>query len=150
MTIAVDFDGTIVEHKYPQIGEEIPFAVETLKMLIRDRHKLILWSVREGQLLDEAVEWCRERGIEFYAVNKDYPEETLQNNQHFSRKIKVDIFIDDRNIGGLPDWGTIYRMVSRRKSWHEIIIEDRALDFHSSYEHHHHEVKKKKKWWQIL
>ncbi len=150
MTIAVDFDGTIVEHKYPQIGEEIPFAVETLKMLIRDRHKLILWSVREGQLLDEAVEWCRERGIEFYAVNKDYPEETLQNNQHFSRKIKVDVFIDDRNIGGLPDWGTIYRMVSRRKSWHEIIIEDRALDFHSSYEHHHHEVKKKKKWWQIL
>lgn len=150
MTIAVDFDGTIVEHKYPQIGEEIPFAVETLKMLIKDRHKLILWSVREGQLLDDAIEWCRERGIEFYAVNKDYPEETPQNNQHFSRKVKVDIFIDDRNIGGLPDWGTIYRMVSRRKTWHDIIIEDRALDFHSTYERHHYEEKKKKKWWQIL
>ena len=48
MTIAVDFDGTIVEHEYPKIGKEIPFAIDTLKMLIKDRHKLILWSVREG------------------------------------------------------------------------------------------------------
>ena len=46
MTIAVDFDGTIVEHRYPQIGEEIPFATATLKMLINERHRLILWSVR--------------------------------------------------------------------------------------------------------
>lgn len=64
MTIAVDFDGTIVEHRYPQIGEEIPFATATLKMLINERHRLILWSVREGKLLEEAVEWCRERGVE--------------------------------------------------------------------------------------
>ena len=129
--------------------EEIPFAVDTLKMLIRDRHKLILWSVREGHLLDEAVAWCKERGIEFYAVNKDYPEETTENNQHFSRKLKVDIFIDDRNLGGLPDWGTIYRMVSRRKTWNDIFEEDSALDFHSSYERHHNREKKKKKWWQL-
>ena len=53
-TIAVDFDGTIVTHEYPKIGTELPFATETLKMLIRDHHKLILWSVREGKLLDEA------------------------------------------------------------------------------------------------
>ena len=55
MTIAVDFDGTIVEHKYPSIGKEIPFATATLKMLQRDGHRLILWTVREGELLDEAV-----------------------------------------------------------------------------------------------
>ena len=47
MTIAVDFDGTIVEHRYPRIGEEIPFAVETLKLLQQEKHRLILWSVRE-------------------------------------------------------------------------------------------------------
>ena len=80
MTIAVDFDGTIVEHRYPEIGEEIPFATETLKMLIKDRHRLILWSVREGELLEEAVEWCRQRGVEFYAVNRDYPEEEKEKN----------------------------------------------------------------------
>ena len=75
MIIAVDFDGTIVEHRYPRIGEEIPFAVDTLKLLQQEKHRLILWSVREGALLDEAVEWCKARGLEFYAVNKDYPEE---------------------------------------------------------------------------
>ena len=88
MTIAVDFDGTIVEHRYPQIGEEIPFATATLKMLINERHRLILWSVREGKLLEEAVEWCRERGVEFYAVNRDYPEEDIAHTG-FSRKVKA-------------------------------------------------------------
>ena len=52
MTIAVDFDGTIVEHEYPKIGREKPFATETLKMLIADHHRLILWSVREGEEYD--------------------------------------------------------------------------------------------------
>lgn len=45
MIIAVDFDGTIVEHKYPEIGRELPFAIETLKKLQQERHRLILWSV---------------------------------------------------------------------------------------------------------
>ncbi len=139
MTIAVDFDGTIVEHRYPQIGNEIPFATQTLKMLIQDRHKLILWSVREGKLLDEAVEWCRQRGVEFYAVNKDFPEEDESKNMHFSRKLKVDLWIDDRNVGGLPDWGTIYRMISERKSYEDILREEYSAP----------EVKSKKKWWQI-
>ena len=85
MTIAVDFDGTIVEHRYPRIGEEIPFAVETLKLLQQEKHRLILWSVREGELLDEAIEWCRARGLEFYAANKDYPEEE-RDHQGFSCK----------------------------------------------------------------
>ncbi len=111
MTIAVDFDGTIVEHRYPAIGNELPFATDTLKMLIAEHHKLILWTVREDELLQEAVDWCKERGVEFYAVNRDYPEESLENNNHFSRKLKVDMWIDDRNLGGLPDWGVIYNMI---------------------------------------
>lgn len=121
MIIAVDFDGTIVEHNYPSIGKEIPFAIETLKKLQAERHKLILWSVREGRLLDEAVEFCRERGLEFYAVNRDYPEEEKEHNRHFSRKLKADLFIDDRNLGGLPDWGTIYEMVSRKLSYEDLL-----------------------------
>ena len=117
MVIAIDFDGTIVEHKYPKIGEEIPFAIDTLKELINDGHRLILWTVREGILLEDAVNWCRDRGIEFYAVNKDYPEEEKHKNNHFSRKIKADMFIDDRNFGGLPDWGTIYNMIKNNETW---------------------------------
>ena len=124
MIIAVDFDGTIVKHRYPEIGEEIPFAIETLKQLIRDRHQLILWSVREGKLLDDAIAYCRDRGVEFYAANKDFPEESKGMNQHYSRKLKADLFIDDRNIGGLPDWGTIYKMITEKKTMEEIILED--------------------------
>lgn len=121
MLIAVDFDGTIVEHKYPAIGPEIPFAIDTLKKLAADRHKLILWSVREGKLLEEAVEFCRQRGLEFYAINRDYPEEEKGQNNHYSRKLKVDLFIDDRNLGGLPDWGTIYEMVTKKLSYEDLL-----------------------------
>lgn len=144
MIIAVDFDGTIVEHKYPAIGQEIPFATDTLRQLIQDRHKLILWSVREGKLLDEAVEWCRQRGVEFYAVNKDFPEEKQTPEHHYSRKIKADIFIDDRNLGGLPDWGTIYKMISEHKKWDQIYEED--ADEVIIRHHHPH---KKKRWWHF-
>ena len=141
MTIAVDFDGTIVRHRYPDIGEEIPFATQTLKMLIEERHKLILWSVREGKLLDDAVEWCRERGVEFYAVNRDFPEEDITKNQHFSRKLKVDMWIDDRNVGGLPDWGTIYDMIHNNKTYEEVMTEQlNPLAV---------EQRPRTKWWQF-
>ena len=122
MTIAVDFDGTIVEHRYPKIGEEIPFATETLKILAQERHKLILWTVREGELLEEAIEWCRQRGVFFYSVNNDYPEEEKSHNG-FSRKLKADLFIDDRNLGGLPDWGTIYQMIHEQKPYEPVLCD---------------------------
>ena len=141
MTIAVDFDGTIVEHRYPAIGNELPFATDTLKMLIAEHHKLILWTVREDELLQEAVDWCKERGVEFYAVNRDYPEESLENNNHFSRKLKVDMWIDDRNVGGLPDWGTIYDMIHNNKTYEEVMTEQlNPLAI---------EQKPRKKWWQF-
>ena len=140
MIIAVDFDGTIVEHKYPEIGKEVPFAIDTLKMLIKDQHRLILWSVREGALLDEAVEWCRARGVEFYAVNKDYPEEEKEKNNHFSRKLKADFFIDDRNVGGLPEWGQIYQMISQNKTYKQLIREQLSVK---------QEPPKKKHWWNF-
>lgn len=110
MVIAVDFDGTIVTHEYPKIGREIPFAIDTLKRLQSDgHHQLILWTVREGELLNEAVEFCRAKGLEFYAINSNYPEgETIENQP---RKLNAELFIDDRNLGGIPDWGVIYRMV---------------------------------------
>ena len=121
MNIAVDFDGTIVEHRYPSIGRELPFAIETLKKLTEEGPRLILWTVREGRLLDEAVAFCRERVLEFYAVNRDYPEEEKNRNNHFSRKLKADLWIDDRNLGGLPDWGTIYEMVHNRLTYEDLM-----------------------------
>ena len=110
LKIAVDFDGTIVEHRYPEIGKEILFAFETLKALQKQKHLLILWTYRSGKELDEAVAYCRQNGIEFYAVNKSYPEEEF-NESFSSRKIEADIFIDDRNIGGMLGWGEIFQMI---------------------------------------
>ena len=140
MIIAVDLDGTIVEHEYPKIGKEKIFATETLRQLINDGHRLILWTVREGELLDEAVEWCRQRGVEFYAVNKDFPEENISKNEQFSRKIKADVWIDDLNIGGLPDWGTIYRIITEKKTLQQVIEEKLVNQLPKP---------QKKKWWQI-
>ncbi len=108
MVIAIDFDGTIVEHAYPAIGRPIPFAIETLLQLQKENHKLILWTVREGQLLQDAIDYCAERGLYFYAENANYPGE---NRADAARKLGVDMFIDDRNLGGLPDWGVIYQAV---------------------------------------
>ena len=121
MIIAVDFDGTIVEHRYPAIGKELPFAIETLLKLKAEGHRLILWTVREGAYLEEAVEFCRKRGLEFYAINRDYPEEEQECNKHYTRKLKVDLWIDDRNLGGLPDWGTIYEMIHHQLTYEDLM-----------------------------
>jgi hydroxymethylpyrimidine pyrophosphatase-like HAD family hydrolase len=109
LVIAVDFDGTIVEHRFPDIGRIRPFAFETLQALQKKKHRLILWTHRSGRQLNEAVEFCRLNGFEFYAVNKNYPEEKWDEND--SRKILADIYIDDRNLGGIPSWGEIYQMI---------------------------------------
>lgn len=108
MIIAVDFDGTVVEHEYPKIGRPIPFAIETLLQLQKDGHTLLMWSVRSGRLLQEAVDYCESKGLKFYAANKNYPEEDVAKA---SRKLDADLFIDDRNLGGLPDWGVIYHAI---------------------------------------
>lgn len=108
--IAVDFDGTIVEHSYPEIGKEKLFAFRTLKELQKKGAQLILWTFRTGKELDEAIEFCKKNGVEFYAVNSNYPGEIFDANET-SRKIDADIYIDDKNIGGLPGWGEIWQMI---------------------------------------
>lgn len=115
LIIAVDFDGTIVEDQYPKIGAPMLFAFETLKMLQDGGHRLILWTYRSGGKLTEAVEFCRKNGIEFYAVNRSFPEEEF-DELAASRKIHADLFIDDRNFGGMPGWGEIYQEINGDKS----------------------------------
>jgi len=108
--IAIDFDGTIVEHQYPEIGKEKLFAFQTLRELEKRGARLILWTFRAGKELEEAVEFCRKNGIEFYAVNKNYPEEIF--DETVSRKIDADIYIDDRNLGGFPGWSGVWQILN--------------------------------------
>ena len=97
MVIAVDFDGTIVEHKYPEIGKEKPFAIQTLRMLQREGNRVILFTSREGELLDDAIAFCHDRGLDFYAVNSNQPPDALFPRQ--TSKVIADVYIDDRNLG---------------------------------------------------
>jgi len=124
ITIAVDFDGTIVDDDYPKIGRAKLFAFDTLLKLQEKGHRLILWTYRNGKMLEEAVVFCKENGVVFYAVNKSFPEEEF--DPKYSRKINADIFIDDRNIGGMLGWGEIYQ---------ELIGDEKPV------------IKKKKKKW---
>lgn len=110
LTIAIDFDGTIVEDSYPEIGKPRLFAFETLTRLQEDGHRLILWTYRSGHRLEEAVVFCNDNGIEFFAVNQSFAGEEYDHTN--SRKIYADIFIDDRNIGGVLGWGEIYQMLT--------------------------------------
>ena len=110
MTIAVDFDGTIVEDRYPAIGKPVPFAFETLLALQKEGCFIILWTVREGSLLEEAVSFCRSRGLEFNAVNSEI------GGAAAPRKVRADFYIDDRGVSGIPDWTTIGEIVSEGKA----------------------------------
>lgn len=97
MIIACDFDGTLCVHKYPEIGEPNYNLIVTLIKKRRAGNKLILWTCRDGERLDEAVEWCRNSGLVFDAVNEDLPE--IKRTFTFkSKKVYADIYIDDRNF----------------------------------------------------
>lgn len=111
--LAIDFDGTIVEDAYPNIGKPQIFAFETLKKLEAKGYRLILWTYRHGKRLEEAVEFCRKNGIEFYAVNSSFEGEIFDGDTQ-SRKLDADIFIDDRNLGGFPGWGEVYEIITQK------------------------------------
>lgn len=95
MIIAIDFDGTLVEHKYPDIGNESPYAFQALRHLIEKGHRLILWTMRDGETLKEAVKFCEERGVFFWGVNSN-PEQSSWSN---SPKAFANLYIDDAAIG---------------------------------------------------
>lgn len=112
--IAVDFDGTIVEHKYPDIGMECPGALMYLRQWKAEGIKLILWTMRSGIYLDKAVEWCRRNGVTFDAVNHGINDFRWTS----SNKAYADVYIDDMAIGcpmidsrRMVDWSKVGPMV---------------------------------------
>jgi hypothetical protein len=99
MIIAIDFDGTIVDHCYPEIGEPVPDAFYWLKRFQDAGAKLILWTMRNdseasGPVLTDAVEFCRKCGVEFWGVNAN-PDQTWSK----SPKAYANVYIDDAAIG---------------------------------------------------
>lgn len=95
--IAVDFDGTLCEDKFPEIGEPYQALIDYLKRAQDEGNKLILWTCREGKYLEDAISWCMKRGLVFDAYNANLPEIIAEYGRD-SRKIFADIYIDDHRI----------------------------------------------------
>ncbi len=95
MVIAVDFDGTLCIDQFPAIGPPKESVIKMCRQLKEWGGKLILWTCREGELLEAAVTWCKDRNIEFDSVNEPLPEQ-LEQYQNDTRKIFADYYIDDR------------------------------------------------------
>lgn len=98
--IAIDFDGTLAEHIFPEIGKPVPHAFEVIKELKDADHEIYLWTMRSdgqkyGDVLSDAVNWCKHHGIEFDAVNSN-PEQLSWTS---SPKLHANIFIDDAALG---------------------------------------------------
>lgn len=108
MIIAVDFDGTLHDGAYPAIGEPLPGAVEYMQKLKGEGHYLILWTCRDGDRLTEAVNWLLLHDIPFDRVNDHEPGNAAIYGGK-TRKIYADLYIDDKQVGGLPTWEEIYR-----------------------------------------
>lgn len=117
--IAIDFDGTIVEHKYPAIGAPIKGAIETIKELQARGHKIILWTMRSGRELENAVIYLQENGITPWGVNRN-PEQDWSD----SPKAYAQIYIDDAALGcplekkcfdrPMVYWPTVRRILEHR------------------------------------
>ena len=96
--IAVDFDGTLCENEWPDIGKPNLSLINTLiSMRSLGYAKLILWTCREGEELDRAVTWCAEHGLEFDAINDNLPEQKGKYGNN-SRKVSADEYWDDRGV----------------------------------------------------
>ena len=95
MIIGVDFDDTVVENAYPKVGAPVPGAIPTLLRMQDEGHKLILWTMRDGDALQKAVVYLELHGIELYGVNKN-PE---QGDWTFSPKAYCDVYVDNAAIG---------------------------------------------------
>ena len=116
LIIAVDFDGTICEATFPDIGKPIKGAFNTLRRLHNEGHELILWTCRANETLMDALCWLEINGISFFdAVNENtetwkelFPE--LKNDKA-GRKIFADVYIDDKQIGGMKNWSEIYEYI---------------------------------------
>ena len=98
---AVDFDGTLCENAWPGIGAANKPLIRFLKREQSRGAELILWTMREGKNLDEALRWCMERGLTFSVVNDNLLRLKMMYGNN-PRKVYADVYIDDHNARALP------------------------------------------------
>lgn len=111
MILAIDFDGTLHMGHFPEIGIPMPYAIEKMKQLKADGHYIIINTCRSNGDLLEAVNWMLEKGIPFDRVNDNHPDGIVRHNNN-SRKVHADVYVDDKQVGGLPMWQDVYKYIA--------------------------------------
>ena len=106
--LAVDFDGTIVEHKFPGIGKLIPGARVALRYLHKKGCRIIIWTCRKGKYENNMREFLVKEKIPFDYINENVPGIDFTSN-----KVFANYYIDDLNLGGFPGWLETTRIVMR-------------------------------------
>lgn len=113
MIISIDFDGTIVKDDYPRIGSLVADAAETIAKFKRDGHEIVINTCRAGDLALDAINFLLAHNVPFDRVNENNPHNVKKYGSN-TRKIFADVYIDDRNVCGMPDWATIYQWVTSK------------------------------------
>lgn len=113
LVLAIDFDGTIVEEAYPEIGKLRLDAKEIINQLVSDGHYIIIWTCRTGEYLHKAELFLIENRITYHKINDHHPKDLLKYKD-FGPKVGANYYIDDRGVGGLPNWQEIYKIVTQK------------------------------------
>jgi hydroxymethylpyrimidine pyrophosphatase-like HAD family hydrolase len=108
--IAIDFDGTIVEDKYPEIGDLKQGAKEYINKLKQDGFWVIIWTCRTGEKLIEAITFLANQGIMFDLVNRNL-QSNIEKYGGDTRKIYADFYIDDKNLFHYDSWEQTYKHI---------------------------------------
>lgn len=118
MILAIDFDNTIVKEEYPSIGPLLENAKQVINQLYDDGHYIIIWTCRSEDAELNAEMFLLDNGINFHKINAHNPH-NIHRYGNDTRKISAHMYIDDRNIGGLPTWKEIYDIVTKKQEEHE-------------------------------
>lgn len=116
--LCIDFDGTVCEHVFPEVGNLLPGAKEYINKLYDEGFYIIIWTCRYGEPLLKAEAFLRKSGINFHQINKHHPDVITQYGND-CRKVLGDIYIDDKQLGGLPSWEEIYNIVHKQSKFIE-------------------------------
>ena len=116
MNLSIDFDGTICEHSFPEIGKLKPDADTYIRKLYREGHNIIINTCRSGKYEGMAQDFLDENNIPYHYINSNLPE-LIEHYGQDCRKISADVYIDDRCLMGLPGtWEEIYNLI-QIKQW---------------------------------
>jgi len=113
MIIAIDFDGTIFEAEWPEVGSIRLNAKRIINRLFKEGHTIIINTCRSGRAEELAILALNKNDIDYHHINENCPIRQAEYQGEDCRKISADVYIDDKCVGGLPTWNQIYSIIDK-------------------------------------